>query len=82
MTKDQLEQMKNIDVRTVDSSMLVERNTIHIDESLPREKRLREYVRQIRNPYCYLDNGVVVKISFSDGKETIEDRLTSYLRNC
>ena len=37
-------------------------------------------IRQIRNPYCYLDGKTVVKISFSKTDTTLEDCLEHYLR--
>lgn len=67
---------------TVDSQTLVDRKTVHVDEKLPREQRVRQYARDIKNPYCYLDDGVVVKVSFSDVKDTLEDRLLAYVRSC
>ena len=36
---------------------------------------------EVRNPYCYVDDGVIVKVSFSNTKETIEDRLEAYIRS-
>lgn len=76
-----IEQMKYVDVRTVDPKTLVDRRQLKIDESLPREERLKQYIAQLKNPYCYLDDGVVVKVSFNDVQETIEDRLEAYIRS-
>ncbi len=76
-----IEQMKYVDVRTVDPKTLVDRSQLKIDESLPREERLKQYIAQLKNPYCYLDDGVVVKVSFNDVQETIEDRLEAYIRS-
>ena len=42
---------------------------------------LKEYVRQIKNPYMFLCNGVVVKIAFADSRATIEDKLEQYIRH-
>ncbi len=67
---------------TVDPQTLVDRKTVHVNEKLPREQRVRQYARDIKNPYCYLDDGVVVKVSFSDVKDTLEDRLLAYVRSC
>lgn len=75
-----LESLKNIDVRTVDRESLVDINTVVIDESLPRPERIRSFLEQIKNPYCYLDGDVVVKISFCDTEATLEDRLEHYIR--
>lgn len=76
-----IEQMKYVDVRTVDPKTLVDRSQLKIDESLPREERLKQYIAQLKNPYCYLDDGVVVKVSFNDVQETIEDCLEAYIRS-
>lgn len=76
-----IDQMKHVDVRTVDPRTLVDRSQLKIDESLPREERLKQYITQLKNPYCYLDDGVVVKVSFDDVQETIEDRLEAYIRS-
>ena len=72
ITREELEAMKNVDPRTVDRSTLVDIDTVEIDRSLPKKERIEDYLRQVKNPYCYLHNGVVVKISFA-GKESLED---------
>ena len=76
-----IEEMKSIDVRSVRADQLTDRRSIMIDQKLPRKERLRQYIRQVGNPYCYLDDGVIVKVSFSNTKETIEDRLEAYIRS-
>ena len=72
--------MKSIDPRTVDRSTLMQRSSVRLDPSAPREERLRDFIRQIKNPYCYLDGKTVVKISFTNTATTIEDCLENYLR--
>ena len=37
-----------------------------------------DYIRQIKNPYCYLEGKTVVKISFADTDRTIEDCFHAY----
>ena len=76
-----LEEMWDQDLRQVDRKSLKERNTVTINEKLPRKERLRQYLTQMGNPYCYLDNGVVVKVSFTKTNETIEDRMKAYIRS-
>ena len=76
-----IQEMKQIDIRTVDKSLLVDRNTLKIDKNLPRKERLIQYVKQSKNPYCYLDGDVIVKVSFSDNNVSIEDCLQAYIRS-
>jgi len=73
--------MKNIDIRTVDPKELVERQSVKVNMSLPREERIKEYIKQIKNPYCYLDGDVVVKVSFQEEGVTLEQRLEAYIRS-
>jgi len=76
-----IEEMRSVDIRTVQADQLADRRGIVIDQKLSRKERLCQYIRQVRNPYCYVDDGVIVKVSFSNTKETIEDRLEAYIRN-
>jgi len=76
-----LKRMAQTDIRTVDRDTLVERSTVKLDPGLSREDRILSFIEQIKNPYCYLDNGVVVKISFMDTDVTLEERLEEYVRN-
>ncbi len=73
-------QMRDVDVRTVDRESLADIREIHIDQQMSREERLADFVRQIGNPYCYRCGKVVVKVSFADTSATLEDRLEHYLK--
>lgn len=75
-----IECMKNINPKTVDRSKLVQRSSVRLDPSAPRDERLRDFIQQIKNPYCYLDGKTVVKISFANTDTTMEDCLEHYLR--
>ncbi len=73
--------MKNTDIRTVNPCELVDRNAVSFNDKAPRDKRISEYVSKIKNPYCYTVDGIVVKVSFADCSETIDDRLEAYARS-
>ena len=75
-----VEEMKNVDIRTVDPETLVDVREIEIDEGLPKEERKREYLRQVKNPYCFRVGDVVVKCSYSNDGVTIRDRFRQLLR--
>jgi len=76
-----VEEMKNVDVRTVSRDDLVDIRDVHIDRTLPKEERIRSFVQQIRNPYCFKCGNVVVKTSFADTDVTLEERMEHYLRS-
>lgn len=75
-----LQDMQNVNPSTVDRSTLTDIADVKIDPSLPKEDQLQEYLRQIKNPYVFLCNGVVVKVSFAETTATIEDKLEEYIR--
>ncbi len=64
----------------IDLSQLVERSTVTLCPDDPREKRLADYVAQIKNPYCYLEGKTVVSLVFSQTETTLEDCIARYLR--
>ena len=76
-----LEEMREVDVRTVQREDQVDIRDVEIDPELPREERIKSFVRQIGNPYCFKVGNVVVKTSFADTDVTLDDRLEHYLRN-
>ena len=75
-----IEAMKTVDPKNVDRSVLVQRSSVRLNPDAPREDRLRDFIRQIKNPYCYLDGKTVVKITFSNTDTTMEYCLEHYLR--
>ena len=72
VTPEELRRMREVDIRTVDRDSLTDIAEVKINTELPQEERVLDFIRQIGNPYCYISNGVVVKVSFS-GKKSMED---------
>ncbi|MFI3227154.1 MAG: hypothetical protein R3Y09_07030 [Clostridia bacterium] len=75
-----IEKLKEIDPRAVDRATLVQRQSVKIDPNATKEERLRDFITQIKNPYCYLDGNTVVKISFRSTDTTMEDCIEHYLK--
>lgn len=70
-----------IDMRTVDRTKLRSLDQVKIDTSLPCEQRIKKYVEQIGNPYCYLDGDVIVSLGFSDTGVCLRDQLKALASN-
>ena len=79
MCKNTLEQMKNVNICTVDLAELVDIREIQIDQQKTREERLRDFVLQVKNPYCFRVGKVVVKLTFPECGATLEDRLQNLM---
>jgi len=72
--------LKLVDVRTADPDTLVDISSVVIPENLTREERMREFVRQIKNPYCFKVGKVAVSVGFSGDGVTFEQRMEHFLR--
>ena len=58
---------------------LVDINDISVDKNLPKSERIKEYIRQIKNPYCFKCGDFVVKARYSNNGLSIENCLQSII---
>ena len=70
-----IEEMKNVDIRTVKREELADIVEVKINKEKSREGQIRDYLEQIKNPYCYKYGEYIVKIGFEDTTVTLTDRL-------
>lgn len=62
-----------------DLSELVDIRDVNIDTSLPVEERIRSYIEQVKDPYCFRVGDVKVRVSFSDTNRTLTDNFCDML---
>ena len=74
-----MQEMKNVDISMVDPATLIDLHAVLTDETLPHGERRIDFVRQVRNPYCFLVDGTIVKVSFSDDGPALTDRLEALM---
>ena len=67
--------MRNLDVTKVDREDLVDIQEVTVNKNLKQSQRLADFVRQIKNPYCYRHGEYIVKIGFEDTEVTLTERL-------
>ena len=58
---------------------LVDIRDVVIDKSLPLEDRVKSYVEQIKDPYCFKVGDVVVRVSYADKDKSLTDSFTSMI---
>lgn len=51
---------------------LIDINDISVDKDLPKLERIKEYIRQIKNPYCFKCGNFVVKARYQNAGLSIE----------
>ncbi|MCH5343694.1 MAG: hypothetical protein J1E64_06600 [Acetatifactor sp.] len=79
LTKEELDRMAAVDVRTVDISTLTDLRDIEIDTSLPVEKKLAAFAEQTSNVYVNRIGDYVVKVRFQESGASIDDKMSEYL---
>lgn len=67
-----IEEMKAVDIRTVCPEELVDIIKLNINKSLEGDDRKAEFIRQVKNPYCYRVGNIIVKSSYSGGATLTE----------
>ncbi len=77
-TAEQMEQMRDVDITTVDKNELVDIATLQIDAFAPIETRASAFFEQIKNPYAFRVGTTAVKIEFTPGGKPLHDSLLVY----
>ena len=52
---------------------------VSVDPELPKEERIAEFLRQIKNPYCFKCGKFTVRVRFADNGVSLEDCLKQIL---
>ena len=79
MNKTEREAMKNIDIMSVDPSTLKDIQNVKIDVNLPKTERMKQYIKQIINPYYCICDDIIVKVNNIETTKTIDDVLKSFI---
>lgn len=81
LSREDLEKLGCLNIVHINTDELQELTEIVIDESSPIEERLKLFLQDIKNPFCFKVDGTAVQITFSDTERTLDEALKSYLTN-
>ena len=59
---------------------MVDVTKIKIDENLSKEERVAEFLRQVKNPYCFRVGNMVVKNVYSNDGVSLRERFEQFAR--
>lgn len=61
--------LKSVDIRTVNRDELIDITKISEDDSdgVGKAMQMRAFLRNVKNPYCFMVGDVIVKSSFMEG---------------
>ena len=75
-----LEAMQNVDIRTVEPTILADIKNTKIDPDKPLPERMIDFIKQVRNPYCFRCGKMIIKLSYADTTVTFEERMEGFFR--
>jgi hypothetical protein len=63
----------------LDRETLVDVRDVMIDSSLPQAERIKAFISQIKNPYCFKVGDVIVNVSYAGNGATLNERFVDML---
>jgi len=78
LSKEQLAQMQEIEITNVDTTKLINIENVKVDETLPDDERLVNYLEQIKNPYCFICGDTPVRVRFIAPEKPLSQSLGNY----
>ena len=52
---------------------------VSVDQNLPKDERIAEFLRQIKNPYCFRCGKFTVQVKYANNGVSLEDCLKQIL---
>ncbi len=71
--------MENNRNKPVLDQSLVDIRDVHVDRNLPREQRITDYIRQIKNPYLFKCGPFTVHVGFTANGISLEECIAGLL---
>lgn len=68
------EELQAVDIRTVKPEDVVDIQHIKIEEGLSQQEKRREFIRQVKNPYCFRVGKIIVKGSYNGNGVSLNER--------
>ena len=80
MRNNNLAELKNIDLSNIDECSLDDITKIEINKDLPPKARMLDFIKKVKNPYCFKVGEYIVKSTFDDSSGvSIDDCIENLL---
>ena len=80
LTREKLQEMAAVDIRSVDINTLTDLRDIVVDTKKPVPQKLASFAEQTNNIYVHRIGDYIVKVRFQKEGPTIDDKMEEYLR--
>lgn len=81
LTRERLDEMAAVDIRTVDINTLTDLRDIEIDSSKPVPQKIKAWVEQTNNIYIHRMGDYVVKVRYQEEGPSLNDKMEEYIRH-
>lgn len=76
MTIEEINEMKIIDIRSLNREDLIDIRNLVIDESMNVSDRVHSFLQQVKNPFTQKFGDYILVVGYDeDSKETIDDKM-------
>ena len=72
--------LKDYDIRTVDRASLVDISEVAVPDDVSQNERMKKFIAQVKNPYCFKVGKWVVGVDFVRTESTLEDKMKYIVR--
>lgn len=80
LTREKLQEMAAVDIRSVDIDSLTDLRDIVIDTKMPVSQKLASFAEQTDNVYVHRIGDYIVKVRFQQEGPSIDEKMEEYLR--
>ena len=77
---ERLEQLRAVDVRSIDKNDLIDLNQVTIDETKRLPERVAEFMRKMHNPCCFRIWDVVIKVVYKENGPSFQQNMIDMLQ--
>ncbi len=79
---ERLEKQKEekFDIEKINVENLMDISSVKIDDTLSKEEKIKQFLKQIKNPYLCKCGDMIIHSVFSDTDVTLEERVKQYLK--
>lgn len=74
-----MSELKNIHPTDISIDELVDINDVTVSKELTKKERIAEFIKQIKNPYCFRCGDFIVKARYTDNGLSMEDCLQNII---
>lgn len=71
--------MNQMALDSVERDHLIDIRNVQIDNTLSSEEKIKSFVQQVKNPYCFKVGSVVVRVSYAESQTTLNDQFYNML---